>query len=149
MKTTMFILLCFICSPLATASAAETNQVVSRTFKRPLAEVRIAIHDTKVVKGGVWRTNEVEGVSSTVWFSSCSPPVSQGIWRQKIVPVWVWLGGKPPVHASFWSGKIVATRVSDNRTRVEVCKQISNPLSDKEVSAAYMEKIVTALEGKT
>lgn len=144
MKSILCVLFWTLCSSLLDASATETNQVVSRTFDRPLADVR-AVVQSKIALGS-WQTNDVAGVSCTFRFSSCSPPVSSGIWRQKVIPLWVMLGGNSPRRTSFWMGNIIATKISDKQTRVEVCKQLSIPQTDTETSIAYMERIVAALK---
>ncbi len=147
MKTILCVLFLTLCSSLVTASGAETNQVVSRTFNRPLSDVR-SLMETNFGTLRTATTNGIGGLGYTVYIMSCSPPVSSGIWRQKVIPFWVKLGGKPPVRASFWMGSIVATRISDKKTRVEVCKKYSNPNSDTEASLAFMEKIGAALAAK-
>jgi hypothetical protein len=148
MKTLLCGLLLLLWNSLAWADPGATNLVGSRVFDRSLADVRAAIKTNIAFLPPQWDTNEVAGVRYEASFTSCNPPVSKGIWRQKVVPLLVQLGARPPVRVSFWWGRIVASRISETRTRVELFKNVSNPMTETDTGRAYMEKLEAALGTK-
>ena len=148
MKTVLYGLLLLLLNSSAWADGGATNLVASRVFNRTLADVRAAIKTNIAFMPPQWATNDVPGVRYEAWVSSCSPPVSKGIWRQKVVPLLVQLGARPPVHVSFWCGRIVARRISETRTRVELFKYGSNPRTETDTGRAFMEKLEAALATK-
>jgi|ERR1043166_609805 hypothetical protein len=158
MKSSRFLILIALCSSLTKVLAQNTNLIASRSLKGSLAEVRTAIHTyyTYCNNGhqGFFQTNDVSGVSYSVWFATCTPPqrpLSQRtIWPKKTWPALTAIGWQPPspVHYGYWSGTFVATRVSDRRTRLDVFKRLSIPQNDTEAAMAYLDGIEKTLDGK-
>lgn len=132
MKPTAMISLA-LWSLFMSASAGElTNVISSRILDRSLEEVRAAVQAScSTTNSPAWcvKVDEVPGISFKQWIVDCTPP--------------------PPV--SHLTGALVATKLTDRTTRLEVFCQLANGQFESRSNLAvvgrkYQERIASHFE---
>ena len=136
-------------SLVASAVAADTNLVLSRTLNLPVVDVRAAIEAyANPTNSGTrpWRTNDLPGVSYSASFMDCTPPFPMSSFlAHETKGLLMTLGWKPPLRGAYYAGTFVATRVSAKMTRLDVFERGSFPTNDTARAKCYVEGIVAQL----